>query len=960
MNLSKLTPTSCRARVVATGLVQALGMAAVLAAPAGPIVQIPDGGSAPGPFPNTSVSSVNVLAKGSAEAFDARVEVTGFEGQGPIPWSLNRYNRGDFSLRLSPADPAAALESLNLGFREYAETGVGLAVNQAWRPNPTLGVVIPTARQNGPIDWGDGTEPFYPTIAISQSSSGPGYSMASGSFATGELDINTGRAGVGPNGEANFAFSVTWFPYDQGWLGGEFGNPGPGGAGVWRQPRAHATGVTEGMLKWIENPAGSGIYGGSATLLLPGVDSATEGMLFATSSEGSSTLNIVGVAPATDGPGWHVTIREDSESTAEALADPSQSHFQWVYIPWNTERLLGGYIAGTDASKKVSKGEFTIVRTSEGVYELSLPDKSPGDGTLILQAAALEPDTSVPLATRAFLSYEWAGAKMVIKSFVTTGDVTAAARDVDFYFAWIDFRSPLALPSGVRLRNLPAVQVTPTEVEGVPAAFRESCVAVNTDEPEVLVTTLDDKNVGGYSDPLSGELARSALVGYFYHPSTLALIRGPFLILANPSGNFSRHDAKYNPVSKQYVVVANARTYAAAGNHAVPLFALINPNSVAGEGNPVARSFVYQETTEVDFDDVAVAVSTKNGNFILAAEYKFPGEGEGTVAALFDQTGTLLTPELNRLDRLQPTGDEDDPDIAYLPKKDVFLYVVNTDNGAAGPLANRVVGAVIQTVPSATGEIQTQVEQVLGDNIPAGTAEGHPASLENPFNGQLITAFDLAGNGVPAGDVSFYNIGAAPDYPFTSARAEIPYLSGTGGDPFKHNHPQLDADPVHGVIALGFAQSGSTQGYPSSYNFLVLDTEGNLLSTPLGLPYFLADCPGGAPTSPNNSNVKYSPQSESFLVVYTSNPGVTYLASFTVTSDHLPIVENPPTLEIAKAGAEVVLSWASTATGFALESTDSLAPANWTGVGLAPVDAGGKRTVQVPVAGGGKFYRLRK
>src|SRR5687768_14396802 len=73
----------------------------LIAAPAGPVPQIPEGGGAPGPFPNTSVSGVNVIARGSTE-FNSNVEIVGFDGQGPIPWSVNRYNRGDIALRLSP------------------------------------------------------------------------------------------------------------------------------------------------------------------------------------------------------------------------------------------------------------------------------------------------------------------------------------------------------------------------------------------------------------------------------------------------------------------------------------------------------------------------------------------------------------------------------------------------------------------------------------------------------------------------------------------------------------------------------------------------------------------------------------------------------------------------------------------------------------------------------------------
>ncbi|MCZ7637547.1 MAG: hypothetical protein M5U12_16830 [Verrucomicrobia bacterium] len=55
-----------------------------LAAPPGPTPQIPEGGGPPGPFPNTSVSAVNVIAKGSS-TFSGAVDVPGFEGQGQFP-----------------------------------------------------------------------------------------------------------------------------------------------------------------------------------------------------------------------------------------------------------------------------------------------------------------------------------------------------------------------------------------------------------------------------------------------------------------------------------------------------------------------------------------------------------------------------------------------------------------------------------------------------------------------------------------------------------------------------------------------------------------------------------------------------------------------------------------------------------------------------------------------------------
>lgn len=916
------------------------------AAPAGPQPQIPDGGGAPGPFPNTSVSGVNVIARGST-TFNSSVEIPGLNGQGPIPWTVNRYNRGDIALRLSPGNPVAALTNLNLGFIEFGDNSPAIAAHQAWRPQPQFGISIPTTTQNGPVDWGDGEGPFFPTVAISESSSGPGYSMVDGTFGNGDLDINLGRAGTHASSpEANFSFSVSWFPYDQGWIGGEVAGPNTTtGASSWTRPTAHAAGITPGFIRWTENPPGSATWGGLAELKLPGINSLTNGMVFATSADGGSDLNIVGLAPREDGNGWVVTIREDSATDSETLAGADQSEFQFVYVPFTAKNLVGGYINGADAAKIASRGEFTIARTAAGVYELTLAGKTATNGTLLLQVADFESGTSVPMASKAFLSYEFQNGKFVIQARKTVSDTTANLVDADFYFAWIDFQAPLAPPDGPRLRSMPTITVTE---EGQP--HKEANLAVNTDIPQVLVTTIDDTNAGGYTDPITTQPALSALVGRFYDPATLTMVGEPFVILANPTGTITRHDLKYNPVSRQYVVVANARAYGANSRN-IPLIALVNTNGT------LAKTFVYDEDTENNYDDVAVAVSTRNGNFLFAAEYSFPGEGEGAVGVLFDQNGTALTPELSRLDLLQGTGDEDDPDVVYLESLDAFLYLSNTD--VADGLRNRVVGSIFQTVPGSTGALQTQAEKILADGNPAGVAEGHPSAFINPFNGELLTAFDVGGNNVANGQLSYNTIGSAPSYPFTTARPEINYLSGTDGNPFRHNHPQFAADTNSGVIVIGHNARQSDLGYPEGYVVSLYDENGALLPSQLGVPYFIADSPGDLDSGPNLHNVKYSPHSDSFLVAFRSNPGFVYLTGFQVTSAK-PTNGEAPALAVQRAGNTLELSWPASATGYALQSTTSLTAPSWTAVAGTPTQDGARLELSVPLEGTARFFRLRK
>lgn len=942
-----MRPQFLLARMPGYATAVALTVGTLLAAPAGPTPQIPDGGAAPGPFPNTSVTAVNVQARGST-TFNSSVDVPGLAGQGPIPWSVNRYNRGDIAVRLSPGNPTAALENLGQGFIEFGDSTAGVAASQAWRPSPEFGVILATARRNGPIDWSDGEGPFFPTIAISGSSSGPGYNLKDGSWGPGNLDINTGRAGTHASSpEANFDFSVAWFPYDQGWLGGDVAAPTAEGASAWSNPQAHAAGLTPGLVKWLQVPADSGSYGGLAELRLPGVNALEDGLLFTVSSDGSSDVNIVGVNPLADGQAWTVTIREDSATDAETLAVPGQSRFQFVYIPFAAERLIGGHIVGSTGAKRKAAGDFTVTRTGTGVYELTVPGKSNTDGTLLLQVADAEADTAQGLASRAFLSYEFANGKFIIQSRKTSSDTEAPLTDASFYVAWVDFAQPLALPAAPRLRSVGPVAMNPGEL-----VLREAGVAASTHEAEVLVVSIDVNNTGGYVDPLTQQTATAAMVGQFHDARTLAPIGSTFLILANPAGQLTRTDVEYNPVTRQYVVASNARTYNAAGKDVV-LLALVNPSA---SDTRVAKVFAHHADTDEAYDDIGLAVSTKNGNFLLVAERKATGEGESTVAALYSGTGALLTPPATRVDPLQTVGDEDDPDAAYLPQRDAFFYVSNTDNsnGSTGTLSNRVVGSLIDTVPGPGNTLVVRTEQPLGNG---SGSEGHPFSLENPFNGQLVTAYD-AGNGTTSGDLSFYDLGTAPSFAFSEAAAEVAYLSGPSGDPFKHQHPQLAADPASGTLLLTMNATGSTVGIPESLAILVLGPDGHPLTGQLDVPALLADSPGGLGTSANYHALTYSPVSGHYIAAYNSTPGVTYLAALRVTSSHLAPA-TPPQLLIQRNGSDVRLSWPTSATGFVLEIRSALGAA-WTPANLVASVVDGNNVVTAPASATQALYRLRK
>jgi hypothetical protein len=68
-----------------------------------------------------------------------------------------------------------------------------------------------------------------------------------------------------------------------------------------------------------------------------------------------------------------------------------------------------------------------------------------------------------------------------------------------------------------------------------------------------------------------------------------------------------------------------------------------------------------------------------------------------------------------------------------------------------------------------------------------------------------------------------------------------------------------------------------------------------------------------------------------------------------------------PSLNSARDGSQIVLSWPTSFTGFGLESTLSLTSgAPWSAVSPSPVVVNGSYTVTNTMSGASKFYRLRK
>ncbi|MGC9327079.1 MAG: hypothetical protein ACP5I1_05570 [Candidatus Hinthialibacter sp.] len=419
-------------------------------------------------------------------------------------------------------------------------------------------------------------------------------------------------------------------------------------------------------------------------------------------------------------------------------------------------------------------------------------------------------------------------------------------------------------------------------------------MAINSDEPEALFVTVDTMNSLGFTDPITGEAAATAVLGFFYNTLTLEPIGEPFIVVGNPDGDFDTLDVDYNSFTKEYIVAASANNYR-PNNVQINLLAIVQSD----ENNPLVKAWAYDPESANSFDDVAVSASSNNGNILMVSEYSFPGEGEGVIGVLYDSEGGLLTSTRGRLDVLQAPGDEDDPDVVFLPNNDVFLFLVNTDYDDVGPYFDRITGAVVLPVPDENGNLQIGEQQILGADRKDGMAQGHPAAIENPWTDELIGVFDY-NNGSDGGDVFYFTVGEAPAYQLSESREQIPYLEASGSNPVNHRHPQLAADPSSGVIVVAYNINNDNNALEmGGMLFTLLGPDGQVLpANELSLVedqviYSMTpDEIGTISNDANNHHTFYDPHSDSFISIFATSEQYTKAVRLRITSDHSPVRVN--------------------------------------------------------------------
>lgn len=425
-------------------------------------------GSMPGEWP-LGVTSANVNARptpgsvlggtGSDNLF------VSFPSFGPTAWTESRHNEGDIALLIGPFDPtdpsyfppATFVNDYRPldGGRPFANTTLG------WRVNQRLGALWATSRTNG-VNNEDvlGGNPVGITHGIAYFNNdfgqGWGYRMTDGVFANGgdfSSDLQIGIAGFDNGlGEATVNTAVSFFPYSEGWLGG------------WVNDGAEGTGVFSTISPRLD-PSVVTFTGGLASVLLPDVNSATDGMLFVAPTSSSNSTNIAAAFPNALG-GWNVTIRRDNDDdfTGQTANFGTGNRFQFLYVPYTARNLVGGHVSGNNGSLLNSAGNdrFSISRTRAGEYALSVFDTdgvtklTEDNGTLILSVSANLPG-STTLADRKFMSYEFdaesgdfiiQARELVAKNSPNSQNIFGdelALRDVNFYFSFLDFQDPATL-----------------------------------------------------------------------------------------------------------------------------------------------------------------------------------------------------------------------------------------------------------------------------------------------------------------------------------------------------------------------------------------------------------------------------------------------------------------------------------------------------------------------------------
>ncbi len=275
------------------------------------------------------------------------------------------------------------------------------------RMNRNDGIVIATINDNRDAILGQGG---YATLEV-VSEGGGNMWIATAQAPFPDIDV------AGTDEEA-VAVSAAYFAFDKGWIGGHVN-----GAGT----------IVASNGDPVVTRTATGIY----EIEIPGVtDSYTQGFLYSVGA--SNEANVTQSRPL-GGNKWELILHDNSFSKI-AQPDGEGNDFAFVYIPQNATGLVGGRVNGASTSvnpTKQSIGNFSIQRSAQGEWVLSVPGHSPETGMLLLEGQTL----TSPQPEHIFLSYEAAsnGTDFVIQQH-SLPDPNIRT-DHDFQFLFVPFNN---------------------------------------------------------------------------------------------------------------------------------------------------------------------------------------------------------------------------------------------------------------------------------------------------------------------------------------------------------------------------------------------------------------------------------------------------------------------------------------------------------------------------------------
>jgi hypothetical protein len=285
---------------------------------------------------------------------------------------------------------------------------VALGINGA-NVLATDGILMPTINENR------AAAPFFTPEVVQEGAFNSATFGFIDSLSIATSDVPTGN-------EMNGNLSVVFFPFSGGWTGAHVGGAGNIEIG---------NNVLQQNISMIAT--------GRFRVELPGENSQSDGFLYAVG--GSNEDNVAVVAALPDGA-WEVAIIDNGGNFPNFEDDD----FSFVYVPKETENLIGGKILSSGAiDAALQVGSYTVTRVATGRYELAFDGLFPSDGVLLLNHASLVTSGGVTAAEDNFITYaaDAANTKFIIES---RDFPNGTLQDKDFQFAFVTYDLSLFLP----------------------------------------------------------------------------------------------------------------------------------------------------------------------------------------------------------------------------------------------------------------------------------------------------------------------------------------------------------------------------------------------------------------------------------------------------------------------------------------------------------------------------------